>query len=442
MERSVFPRRCLGESLTPGVLPLLASIGAGPAIERAAYPRARKVSVRWETERERENSESLPLLVDRGHFDRLLLEHARGCGVRVLQPARVEKVRRDASGWNLIVSCLGRTSDLKARFVADASGRASLLRRQRRPTGPRTFALHAYWTGRGLPDHPRIEAGHDRWYWGLPLPDGLYNTLVFLDPRTLAAMSGTLETRFRKLIAESSLMPDGTGARLIGRVRGTDATPHIEEQCVTEDSILVGDAALSLDPLSSSGVQKAIQSALSGSVVVNTLLQRPESSEIARRFYRENLAAASARHREWAQGHYARVAAGRGTRFWRERSADKIPLAAAHIPPETNLAPDVPLRLSPESRMVDVPCIVEKFVETRAAVCAPGLGGPVAYLGAWELAPLLRGIRSGMTLRELVGAWRPLVPPTNGRAIAQWLVSRGLLVASADGPAMENRGAG
>ena len=55
VERATFPRRHLGESLSPGVIPLLASIGAGPAIEKAAYPRVRKVSVRWEEERERED---------------------------------------------------------------------------------------------------------------------------------------------------------------------------------------------------------------------------------------------------------------------------------------------------------------------------------------------------------------------------------------------------
>ena len=62
---------------------------------------------------------------------------------------------------------------------------------------------------------------------------------------------------------------------------------------MAEDSIKVGDAALALDPLSSSGVQKAIQSALAGSVVVNTLLQRPGEQALAREFYRENLSEAS-----------------------------------------------------------------------------------------------------------------------------------------------------
>ena len=63
VERAVFPRRHLGESLSPGVLPLLASIGAGPAIEAAGYLRARKVSVHWEEEREREDPEGAEIVM-------------------------------------------------------------------------------------------------------------------------------------------------------------------------------------------------------------------------------------------------------------------------------------------------------------------------------------------------------------------------------------------
>jgi 2-polyprenyl-6-methoxyphenol hydroxylase-like FAD-dependent oxidoreductase len=145
VERVTFPRRRLGESLTPGVIPLLGVIGAGPAIEKAGYPRVRKVSVHWEEKFEREDPGGQGMLVDRGHFDRLLLEHARGCGVRIFQPATVTKLRRGAAGWSVEVAEQGRTTKLKVRFLADASGRAGALHRRRRATGPRTVALHAYW---------------------------------------------------------------------------------------------------------------------------------------------------------------------------------------------------------------------------------------------------------------------------------------------------------
>jgi flavin-dependent dehydrogenase len=44
IERSRFPRPRLGESLSPGVMPMLASVGSATAIEAARFP-VRTVSV-------------------------------------------------------------------------------------------------------------------------------------------------------------------------------------------------------------------------------------------------------------------------------------------------------------------------------------------------------------------------------------------------------------
>ncbi|HYN79360.1 MAG TPA: NAD(P)/FAD-dependent oxidoreductase [Lamprocystis sp. (in: g-proteobacteria)] len=432
VERVSFPRRHWGESLTPGVLPLLKSIGAGPALERARYPRGRRVHRSWGAEQGWRDPDGQGLLVDRGHFDGLLLEHARACGVRILQPALLEGWGRGAAGWRLTVRSERRRVEFEVRMLADASGRAGALGRRRHQTGPTTLALHGYWTGRGLPEHPRIEAGADAWFWGVPLPDGAYNTLVFIDPRDLRAMPGTLADKFRALIATSSLLPRGGGVDLHGPVHATDATPYLAADCVTRDSIRVGDAGLALDPLSSSGVQRAIQSALLGAVVVNTLLERPQAAGMAQQFYRDHLAEASGRHRIWARGHYAQVADTAATRFWRERA--ETPLASAITPPEvappiaSPIAGSTPLDFAPGLDIVDLPCVVDRFIEPRPAVRHPRLTSPVAFLGEVELAPLLRCVRRGMTPPDLVRAWMPRVPPQQGSAIAEWLVSRGLLV--------------
>jgi len=303
-------------------------------------------------------------------------------------------------------------------------------------------ALHAYWAGSGLPDHPRIEAGADAWYWGVPLPDGVYNTLVFADPRDLRAQRGTLADKFHALLAASSLLPSGTKARLVGPVQATDATPYLDDECVTADSIKVGDAALALDPISSSGVQKAIQSALAAAAVVNTLLQRPRAQAMAQQFYRASLQESSTRHHAWARNHYAQVAARRPARFWRERAADATTPDVTAPVAEVALPPDMALRLSPGVEIVELPCLVDRFIEARPAVRSPDLAAPVAYLGELELAPMLRCVRSGMTPRDLARSWMPRVPLRKGLAIVQWLVARGLLFPHVVEPAMvERRGA-
>jgi hypothetical protein len=255
-------------------------------------------------------------------------------------------------------------------------------------------------------------------------------------------MSGPLHAKFHQLIARSSLLPTGTKARVVGQVRATVATPYLDEECVTEDSIKVGDAALALDPLSSSGVQKAIQTALAGSAVVNTLLQRPQAQGLARQFYRDSLSEASTRHRTWARGHYAQVAVSRPARFWQERG--EVGSAADAAPPgvEALVSPDTPLRLSPGVEIVELPCVVDRFIESRSAVRSPALNTSVAYLGDCELAPLLRSVRSGMTPRDLVQSWTPQISPRRGVEIAKWLVARGLLAPCPDRAAtLERRSA-
>src|SRR5262249_24586425 len=78
IEAERFPRRHLGESLSPGVLRLLEVTGARSAIQGADFLPARYVHVHWEgAPQVREDPREQGLLVDRGEFDHLLLDRAR-----------------------------------------------------------------------------------------------------------------------------------------------------------------------------------------------------------------------------------------------------------------------------------------------------------------------------------------------------------------------------
>jgi flavin-dependent dehydrogenase len=430
IERSTFPRPHLGESLSPGVLPLLASTGARAAIEAAGVRRVSTVDVRWGRGAEQRHDVSAAgRIVDRGQLDHLLLEHARSLGVRVLQPARLVAQHADPHGWQLGLEVGGRRVALRARFVADATGRARNLGSGRHTPGCRTLAVYAYWRGRGLPARPCIEAGADAWYWGVPLPDGTCNTLAFVD-LDRASRGRPVAERLRELLQSSVLLAGCRDATLVGPVRAVEATPSLSSACVTATSIRVGDAALAIDPLSSTGVQKAIQTALAGAIVVNTLVRRPERHDAAMRFYQEMLGRAFAQHRGWAAWHYREVAAGTPSRFWQDRAAG----AREPDPPPAGDAPgiDVPLALSPHLEIVVEPCLDDEFVSWNPAVRHPGLDGPVAFVGGVKVAPLLGRVRPGMTPLEMAQDWSRTVPLPLGLSISRWLVTRGVLVPVTD----------
>jgi flavin-dependent dehydrogenase len=441
VERRSFPRRHLGESLSPGVLPLLEMTGARQSVAARAL-RVRTVSVKWEQANEvREDPREHGLIVDRGDFDRLLLERARTLGVCVLQPAVVRECSGGDSGWSLSVEAHGRTVRLDADFLADARGRSGGAAGSRRRTGCRTLALYAYWRGAALPRQPHIEAGEDAWYWGVPLPDGTYNTLVFVDAKCFhhgrpGTPKATLATRFLGLLRRSAIMAGCDDVQRVGPVSATDATSYLDEHCAAPSIIRVGDAALAIDPLSSSGVQKAIQGALSAAIVANTLLRRRDMTDTALEFYRSSLALASERHCRWAAGHYDMVVEQGGGPFWQDRAAGPkaVPLAPPRNLLDAYALSATGVGLSRHLEFVELPCIDGEFVALKPAVRHPGLEGPVAYLGGQELAPLLRRLPVGSTPLQIARSWSDRIPLESGLAIAGWMLNRGILVSREGAP--------
>lgn len=429
IERSVFPRGHIGESLTPGIWPQLELIGVDRTVALAGFWPCRTALVQWDSHAalRRDFGNAAGLLVDRGRFDALLLDQARACGVWVIQPAFLRVRMRLERGWHLEVESAGNIHALDALFLADASGRSAVLRGRKRHVGPRTLALYGYWRRGDRPREPRVEAGPDCWYWGMPLPDSTYNAMVFVDAAEFRTRrTHPVSATYHDLISRSGLLSACRDARLCGPVRVTDATPYLDSDSIGPCTIKVGDAALALDPLSSSGVQKAINTALVGAVVVNTLLRRPEYAEAATRFYRCKLAGSSDRHRRWAAKYYA-MACQAGP-FWQTRAAgaDVEPAPSASIDLRADAVSDLLVALSPNAKLVDEPCIVGDFVVIRPALCHPGLERPVAYLGGWDVAELLKPLRPGIALGALMSAWQ--IPNRTKPAVAGWLISHRVLM--------------
>jgi flavin-dependent dehydrogenase len=429
VERARFPRRHLGESLSPGVMPLLASAQLHDVIEAAAFPRVSGVWVKWADELTlRQDAREQGILVDRGEFDLRLLDRARDFGVRVYQPARILEQRWDGAHWRVRIEADASTTEIRVDFVADAAGRRQT--RRRAAAGPSTLAVYAYWRGKRLPAMPRIEAGRNAWYWGVPLPDGTYNTLVFIDPEEFRCVAGaTLSERFLRLVEASDLMENCSDAELVVPVHAIDATAYLSNEPVTTNRIEIGDAAVAIDPISSSGVQKATQTALSGAIVANTLLRRPESAEAAISFYRGQIADSFERHRQWAGQHYREVADRQDHPFWSDRAAS-VPgsdtTSAPTIGPRASTT--APLALSRDLKFVRTPCLRGEFVSIADALHHPRLASPLVFLGGRELAPLLRGLPRSLTISQIAQSWSGRMPFASGMAIAGWLVNHGILV--------------
>ena len=86
--------------------------------------------------------------LDRGRFENFLFDQLRADGVEVLAPCRVSRVGLNEAGPRLHrvqLDSPGGSRTVETRFIADASGRSGLIRRQLGLTRPVTHGANAAW---------------------------------------------------------------------------------------------------------------------------------------------------------------------------------------------------------------------------------------------------------------------------------------------------------
>lgn len=438
IEQSAFPRPHLGESLPPGILPLLDFLNLRERIEEASFLRSKQVIVHWSKPSAYNvfTGES-GFQVDRGVFDQILLDAAGEAGVVVLQPARAMRPRLGMSQgrkrWCVAVEYEGSWSQINATYIVAATGRQPLFSGKRKRCAQPTIALYGYWKETSIDgEEIRLEAGNNEWFWGASLPDGLFNAMVFVDTdrcRSNGVKRKDWQAFYRSLLAESNLLRGCLEGKLVSEVKICDASTYMAECPVDEHSIMVGDACFAIDPLSSQGVQAAINSALQGSIVVHTILSRPENSNAAIEFYHSRQREAVERHCDLAAQYYEEASVLQQTPFWQKRAATKDRSdSPIRLRRNTILRPDQRLALSHLLSIITVPCIKDSVISYMRALKHPGLARPVAYFDGIEVAPLLEEFSHGSTVAEVIKQWPPDIPLESRVKIMHWMCDSGLLV--------------
>jgi flavin-dependent dehydrogenase len=416
LERYRVPRSRIGEALAAGIWPLLDAIGAAAEVASCRQVQIWDSSVKWAGATAADVHRPGPpsLIVDRGEFDRVLLEQAIEAGVTVLAETTAQRPRRRRDGWSVAGAATDKFSTIRARFVADASGRAKVLGGLVVRASP-TLCLHARWRGRrAWPARALTEAIADGWLWGAPLPDGTFRSMLFIDADLLRRRGihrPELSDFFRKVHTSSRLFRTLPRDAEFAELEACDATRFSDPDPIGEAFVKLGETSLALDPLSSMGVQKAIQSAVIATAAAHTILSGGDS-EAAVEFFRADQDASHREHESRISGYSGQPSPGPGDLFWRRRRSAQRPSQR----PRAATVSLGRLGLSPAVRILPTPCIVGDRVEMRPAVYHPNLRRPVAYLGGVELAPLL------------TNPWPASLSATRTAALATWLVSNEILV--------------
>jgi 2-polyprenyl-6-methoxyphenol hydroxylase-like FAD-dependent oxidoreductase len=375
LTRAADPARGAAESLPPSTRKLLAKIGVLHAIDRADFYRTTGNTVWW-GQREGHVEKFATAAGDgleavtygyqvlRPELDRLLLTTAADAGADVTCDAHVHRVHLtetdpldgNGRGANAQVDYHRErqpATTISCRFALDCSGRAGVIARQgfrRHQPGYRTQAFIGVWqsaSGWNLPDetHTLVETYEDGWAWSVPLSATLRQVGVAVDGGTTRIRRGpTLQGTYRAEIGKTRELGALMSGATLDRVWACDASLFSAHQSAGSQFLLVGDAASSIDPLSSFGVKKALASAWVGAVAIHTCLTHPDRQAAALEFFsnweRQVYGANLRRSVEFAREAYGR----HPHPFWAERAAVHVDAAAEELDEETLFrAPDVRL---------------------------------------------------------------------------------------------------
>ncbi|CAN5507915.1 NAD(P)/FAD-dependent oxidoreductase [soil metagenome] len=293
VEREHHPRFHIGESLLPANLPLLDRLGVRAEVEAIGMPKygVEFVSPTHDHASCIEFSEawdkSMPYAyqVRRSQFDEILFRNAERAGAQSFQDTRVRQVEFDADGATASADTATGPVSFRAKYVVDASGRDTLLanklRSKLKNRAHNSSALYAHFTD--VERLPGKMEGHisifwfaHGWFWFIPLPDGLTSIGAVCWPYYLKSRTKPLEDFFADTIASCPALAERLKhAQRSSPVHATGNYSYSGTHSTGDRYLMAGDAFAFVDPVFSSGVFLAMNSAFAAVDVVNARLDQP-----------------------------------------------------------------------------------------------------------------------------------------------------------------------
>ena len=208
----------VGESLPPAITPLLRELGVferfksdqhlisdgnesswgGASLERTDFARD-PTGLGWH--------------VDRPRFDAMLRDAARDAGAYVVEATRVANCERcDSGAWRLALEGISGSSQARASWLIDCTGRRSWLARRegvKRRAYDNLMAFvalfHADATAQELDSDSftLVEPVEDGWWYTARIPNGRRVVVYLTDTGTKSANSARSEEGYRGLLEET-----------------------------------------------------------------------------------------------------------------------------------------------------------------------------------------------------------------------------------------------
>jgi flavin-dependent dehydrogenase len=295
VEKQLFPRFVIGESLLPRCMEALTEAGFIEAIEEQGFQQkggakfvkngkicdysfADQFTSGW----------NWTWQVPRASFDKTLADTVEKMGVPIDYEKTVTGIAFDGSASVTTVEGKdGEQSAIEAKFIIDASGYGRVIPRlfnlERSSNLPPRKAVFAHTVDlkRSMADEPnRITiVVHEPgiWIWIIPFSNGVTSVGFVGDPEFFDRYPGSMETQFRTLVGTQPYLSERfKNVELLFEPRVLQSWSSTTDHFYGEGFVLTGNVTEFLDPVFSSGVTlAAVSSQIAGKLVIKQLRNEP-----------------------------------------------------------------------------------------------------------------------------------------------------------------------
>jgi flavin-dependent dehydrogenase len=306
LERTVFPRFHIGESFLPRNMALIRELGLEPELRK--IPQVEKRGAEFLMGHGRDEGtlywftdiltggETISFNIERAPFDAMLLESARKAGVEVREQCAVKKILRMEDGRVEAVTDAGE--EVSARYLVDASGQSTLIGKHLgiRKVLPHRKKVAYFGHFENVARRPGVEGGfivivmtEEGWFWLIPLDETRMSIGVVMHADQAKKVGLPPEQMLPWAIDRCPAVKE----RMAAAVYPKDPSEYhvladFSYRCspfAGPGYFLVGDAAVFVDPIFSTGVCMGMMSAVEASKGISDLLRGTSSPRRVRRRY-------------------------------------------------------------------------------------------------------------------------------------------------------------
>lgn len=284
IERTNYDAPRIGETLSPGVTGLLQYLGVWESFQADRHLPSFGTSATWGSPSPSTRDFILTPFgpgwhLNRRRFDQTLASQAETAGALVLRSARARFERRAEGGWRLDIQSEGICHKIEARFLVDATGKSAAVARYEGATRQIQDRMVAVVATVELP-HPApadtltlVETWEGGWWYSTPLLGPQMIVALMTDADLMRAHNWSAPEPWWQLLGNQ---PQTWGRLKEGRLASppsiVPAFSAVLDRVVGREWIAVGDAAATYDPLSSSGIARAIDSGIHAARAIYTYL--------------------------------------------------------------------------------------------------------------------------------------------------------------------------